>query len=120
MRRTKQAIVKESESSSIDLESTNDATNAFKACIKSDVDSQFYRDIPPMFFIQPASRMLKLFTNAETYAIKSGNVAITEMTTERDSNEDDYASDSDVLPSVCLVHEMCDNTDPNDSSNIPT
>ena len=64
--------------------------------------------------------MLKLFTNAENYATKSGKVAIIEITAECDSNEDDYASDSDVLPSVCLVHEMCDNTDPNDSSNIPT
>ena len=80
MRRTKQAIVKESESSSIDLESTNDATNAFKACIKSDVESKFYRDTPPTFFIQPVSRMVKLFTNAENYAMKSGKLSINEMT----------------------------------------
>ena len=120
MERTKQAIVKKSESSSADLESTNNTTNAFKAYIKSDVDSQIYRDIPPAFFIGPASRMLKPFTNAENYAMKSGKVARTEMTAERDSNEDDYTSDSDALPSVCSDYEICDNTALNNSSNIPT
>ena len=120
MARTKQAIVKKSESSSVDLESTNDTTNAFEACIKSDVDSKFYRDMPPTFLIRPASRMLKLFTNAENYATKSGKVAINKMTAECDSNEDDYASDSDALPSVCSDYEICDNTAPNDSSNTPT
>ena len=69
MARTKAASVTNSESSSHDIESINNTTDAFKACVNHVVDSKFYREMPLTFFTRPASRMMGLFTVVEKYAL---------------------------------------------------
>ena len=120
MTRTSQNVISKKTECNIVQQSSIDTTDAFKACLRTDADKKFYKDIPKTFFIRPAARMKSLFLKAESYAIQTGTESLNALLDDKCDSDASVSSNDSGLPSVCTSYVRCDSNGPKTSDKLPS
>ena len=120
MARTSQNVILKKTEYFTDQESSTNTTDAFKACLKTDADMVFYKDIQETFFIRPSTRIKNLCTKDGSYAIQTGTVMLNALL--KDEGDDNvYLSNNDSQPlSVCNSFDICESTGQKTSDKLPS